>query len=404
MTVKLRPYRTGGWEVDIVFTLDDGQTLRRRFKSPVASKSGSQRWGRERERSLIKDGPQPKPTRPKRRQPAATEASNTNPQGPPTKEVPTLAAFAPRYIEGYARANREKPSSIDSKESILRNYLIPTLGNKPLNALRQEDIQLLKAHMAKLSNKTVNNTMTVLNTLLRCAVEWEVISEFPVKLRLLKVTQGRVQFYDFDDYERLVAAARKSDPRTALIVLLGGEAGLRRGEIMALEWTRVDFRRRQLTIDQAEWKGHVGLPKGNKIRMIPMTTRLTAALTAHRHLHGARVLYRDDGQSATAKVIRKWLTSAQRRASLPEKGPHTLRHTFCSHLAMRGVPARAIQELAGHVNLTTTQRYMHLSPAALDSAIRALEQRPPIPGKLQQQRPDHQNPQVFGDILETGRS
>jgi Phage integrase family len=48
-------------------------------------------------------------------------------------------------------------------------------------------------------------------------------------------------------------------------------------------------------------------------------------------------------------------------------------HTFCSHLAMRGAPARAIQELAGHADLTTTQRYMHLSPAAVESAIRLLE-------------------------------
>jgi site-specific recombinase XerD len=50
-----------------------------------------------------------------------------------------------------------------------------------------------------------------------------------------------------------------------------------------------------------------------------------------------------------------------------------LRHTFCSHLAMRGAPARAIQELAGHQDLATTQRYMHLSPAALDAAIRLLD-------------------------------
>jgi site-specific recombinase XerD len=54
-------------------------------------------------------------------------------------------------------------------------------------------------------------------------------------------------------------------------------------------------------------------------------------------------------------------------------GIHILRHTFCSHLAMRGAPARAIQELAGHQDLGTTQRYMHLSPAALDAAIRLLE-------------------------------
>ena len=55
------------------------------------------------------------------------------------------------------------------------------------------------------------------------------------------------------------------------------------------------------------------------------------------------------------------------------EGVHILRHTFCSHLAMRGAPARAIQELAGHQDLGTTQRYMHLSPAAIENAIRLLD-------------------------------
>ncbi len=63
---------------------------------------------------------------------------------------------------------------------------------------------------------------------------------------------------------------------------------------------------------------------------------------------------------------------AARKANV-KPGVHILRHTFCSHLAMRGAPARAIQELAGHADLATTRRYMHLSPAALDAAIRLLE-------------------------------
>ena len=50
-----------------------------------------------------------------------------------------------------------------------------------------------------------------------------------------------------------------------------------------------------------------------------------------------------------------------------------LRHTFCSHLAIRGASARAIQELAGHKDLSTTQLYMHLTPAALEDAIRLLD-------------------------------
>ena len=80
---------------------------------------------------------------------------------------------------------------------------------------------------------------------------------------------------------------------------------------------------------------------------------------------------------------------ASRRAKLSQDGVHILRHTFCSHLATRGAPPRAIQELAGHRELGMTQRYMHLSPAALDSAIRLLDQ----PFSLQS----------CGDILETGR-
>ncbi|MGH7437023.1 MAG: tyrosine-type recombinase/integrase [Polyangiaceae bacterium] len=65
---------------------------------------------------------------------------------------------------------------------------------------------------------------------------------------------------------------------------------------------------------------------------------------------------------------------AQRRAGMVALGQlHKLRHTFCSHLAMRGAPAKAIQELAGHADLSTTLRYMHLSPSALDAAIKLLD-------------------------------
>ena len=72
-----------------------------------------------------------------------------------------------------------------------------------------------------------------------------------------------------------------------------------------------------------------------------------------------------------------WMERAQRRAVLPATGAyHILRHTFCSHLAMQGATAKAIQELAGHQDLTTTQRYMHLSPAHKDAAIRLLDRRP----------------------------
>ena len=107
---------------------------------------------------------------------------------------------------------------------------------------------------------------------------------------------------------------------------------------------------------------------------MPLTKRLTEALREARHLRGPRVLCDQEGQPITQKVVQVTVRRAARRANV-KPGIHILRHTFCSHLAMRGAPTRAIQELAGHQDLGTTQRYMHLSPGALDAAIRLLETR-----------------------------
>src|SRR2546425_1344185 len=87
----------------------------------------------------------------------------------------------------------------------------------------------------------------------------------------------------------------------------------------------------------------------------------------------------ETGEPLTQKMVQGLVRRAERQANLKLKGVHALRHTFCSHLAMKGAPARAIQELAGHQDLATTQRYMHLSPAALDTAIRLLDAPPVLP-------------------------
>jgi len=109
-----------------------------------------------------------------------------------------------------------------------------------------------------------------------------------------------------------------------------------------------------------------------------MTARLADVVRHARHLRGRRVLSDPKGIGLTTKIVSDHVRRAARKAGLIHRGVHVLRHTFCSHLAMRGAPARAIQELAGHQDLGTTQRYMHLSPAALESAIRLLDS-PGIP-------------------------
>ncbi len=356
MGVKIRPYMNGGWEVDVLLTLPDGRKIRDRRKAPVSTRTEALRWGRERERELLLRGPEIQ-----------------------RKEVPTLEEFASRFLGGYATANRQKPSGIAAKETILRVHLIPRLGKRRLDEITNEEVQRIKAGLRGKATKTCNNVLSVLKTLLGVAVEWAVIDRMPCTVRLLPTTSpSETPFHDFDEYERLVVAARRIDSRTLLIVLLGGEAGLRCGEMMALEWTDVDLSKRQLWVRRSEWKGEVTVPKGGRARLVPLTTRLAEALKTHRHLRGDRVLAEEDGAPLTQKVVRGHVQRGARLANLKNRGVHVLRHTFCSHLAMRGAPARAIQELAGHKDLSTTQRYMHLSPRAIEEAIRLLEGPPPL--------------------------
>lgn len=89
--------------------------------------------------------------------------------------VPTLKEFASRFLEGYVRANQHKPSGIAAKEAILRLHLLPRFGGRRLDEITTEDVQRLKAALAKKSGKTVNNILSVLNVLLKTAQEWNVI-------------------------------------------------------------------------------------------------------------------------------------------------------------------------------------------------------------------------------------
>jgi hypothetical protein len=149
--------------VDIrVITPDGARQIRERKHAPVSSRTAAERWAEGRERVLF--------------QRLMTPPQETK----PLKEVPTLREFAPRFVEGHARANRQKPSGIAAKELIIRVHLVPALGS-----------------------------------LLKKAVEWEVIDRMPCSIKLLPVPKPSTSFYDFDDYERLVTASKSTDVSAA---------------------------------------------------------------------------------------------------------------------------------------------------------------------------------------------
>jgi len=381
MTVKVREYMKSshtGYEADIRFKWPDGAIFRRRYRAPVNTKAQAQRWGEDLERRIYSQGKNGTLARSKRED--ASEPAEQK------EVVPTLSEFWPTFIAGHCVANRQKPSGIERKESVFRTWLEPRLGAKRLDEIKPVDIVSLKAALACRAAKSANNVLTALAACLKFAgpeglrrSEGLGIIQHVPRIRLLPVDSGKVPgWYEVADYKRLAEAAAKVDPRVHLLVLLGGSAGLRRGEIIALKWTDLDIKRRIIHVTRSIWwskKGerHETMPKGGKGRDVDMTAALAEALKTARNLR-ERVLTRDDGTELTNKVVKQWFMRAQRAAGLEQTGAvHRLRHTFCSMLAAEGATPRAIQALAGHASISTTMKYMHLSPTNRAAAIGLLD-------------------------------
>src|SRR5262245_49097240 len=88
-----------------------------------------------------------------------------------------------------------------------------------------------------------------------------------------------------------------------------------------------DLQKRQLCVVQSEWRGHVTMPKGGRLRYVPLTRRLAEALQGARHLRSKRVVCDRNGKSVTQKVLQVAVRRAAIRSSV-KPGLHILRHTF----------------------------------------------------------------------------
>jgi site-specific recombinase XerD len=98
-----------------------------------------------------------------------------------------------------------------------------------------------------------------------------------------------------------------------------------------------------------------------------------AVLKGHRHLRGELVFCAENGGLLKRGECKWPLWRACQKAGMRLVGWHVLRHTFASHLAMRGVPLKAVQELLGHSTMAMTMRYAHLSPNVSRDSVRLLD-------------------------------
>jgi integrase len=199
------------------------------------------------------------------------------------------------------------------------------------------------------------------------------------KVGLIRLDERDAPVYEREVYETLVAGAAAVGVENLAIILLMGDAGLRQGEVRALQRSDLHFGQHpSIRIQRTRSRdGEEHPPKGKRNRTVPMTSRLAAALREHLRSHASQTLphvFTSEGQPLTQSGVRTRVHRAERLAGLPPSGrSHILRHTFVTSLADINTPPRVIQELAGHKDLKTTLRYMHFRDGLAQAAIQALE-------------------------------
>jgi site-specific recombinase XerD len=124
-------------------------------------------------------------------------------------------------------------------------------------------------------------------------------------------------------------------------------------------------------VRRSAWDDTIGIPKGGRMRVVPLSEELVIAL---RELgNGEGLIFGHPSGRMWRRNEMKWpLWRACKRAGLRRIGWHVLRHTFASHLVIRGIALKAVQELLGHRDIRMTMRYAHLAPGMRRDAVESL--------------------------------
>ena len=253
----------------------------------------------------------------------------------------------------WTEANR-KPKTLKCYTEFV-SQLLKFFGGKNLSKIHPFLIEKYKRKRLNDGAKVaVNRELSCLKNIFNRCIEWKKFEGAnPVKgVQMVKETRGRLRWLDYDEEDRLLAAA--SEPART-IILVGIYAGLRvRSEALTLKKTDVDLQRKTLTVQAAH-------AKNGETKTVPMSSELIEPLRQQMKRSQSECVFVKEDGITPLKEISTAFYAACRRAKLANVTPHVLRHTFASRLVMNGADLRTVQELGGWKSMSMVERYSHLS-------------------------------------------
>ena len=274
------------------------------------------------------------------------------------------------YVK-YLKGKRYSESTVKTYFTLLADF-IDYINDKPLETLNNRDVELFIEDVfvpRKLSISTQRQLISAIKLFKafypECAID-EIRLTRPKKDRILPTVLSKEEVID------LLRCTKNLKHRAVLAMIYS--AGLRISELLNLELKNIDVDRRQIIVKNAKGRKdrHIILAES----FIPLMVNYITSYVPKRYFVEGLI----EGEKYSAESIRSFLKMACKAAHITKKvTPHTLRHSYATHLLENGIDLRYIQELLGHAKPETTMIYTHVSKkdllqikSPLDMALKSL--------------------------------
>lgn len=301
----------------------------------------------------------------------------------------TVRQFLEQWLEEVHK-QLLRPSTYKAYRMYLDKRILPILGHIQLQKLTPQHVQAFYNRKSQegLSAKSISNTHGLLHRALDKAVQWGLVPRNVCDaVSLPKQTRHEIQPLTEEQARHLLKAARGHSLEGLLILAV--TTGMREGELLALRWRDINFDNRSLHIQHSmgyvPGKGYLEFepktPKGR--RKIVLPSFVCEALKQHRACQlemrlkaGERWQDRDlvfcnrYGGYLDPSHLRQRFDKFLKEAGLPDVRFHDLRHSAATILLSMGVPAKVVQEILGHSQISMTMDiYSHVLPDMQQQAM-----------------------------------
>jgi len=278
----------------------------------------------------------------------------------------TFAHFSQMWYDLYKKPHLRE-NSLYSIRYVLNQHILPYIGGCRLRDITPMQIQAIMAGLSGKSNSLQAKVLMNLRSIFNVAMENGLVAKSPVSGMLKptgKATQEK-ETLTADECETLLTRVQNTRARTFLLMAL--HTGMRRGEILGLQWKDIDFKKKVIHVQHnaVVKEGETTVSEDMKTkagkRNVPLSEELEAWLSERKKAsHSQYVIAMENHKPLTKSAYRSMWKLIERELPDTHITAHILRHTYITRLFEAGLDVKEIQYLAGHSTMDMTLKvYTH---------------------------------------------